>query len=136
MAVAPLLLMLHQDGALAPWLSDKRRYFCPFACTAALLAVAVLSDAASVLPTSRAVAALRVAALLACLPSCAATAAYLWQRRRQSEWLLLFTAPLLLPPLVLSQLRALRVLAGGALMAAAMQGVAMRRVQRAGTKII
>jgi hypothetical protein len=137
LAASPLLLMLNQEASLLPWLTHKRRYFLPFVATAALLEVSCLSFARELVKSeSFAEGGTLILGAIGCLPSLFCSAMYLWHRRRYSEWWLLFTAPLLLPPLLLTSVRPLRLLSGGALMAAVIEGFAMRHVQSIGAKLI
>lgn len=129
--------MLNQEASFLPWLTDRRRYFLPFVATTALLAASCFSEALNVGRfQAYSDAGILLLATIVCLPSCLCSAVYLWHRRRLSEWWLLFTAPLLLPPLLLTPVRPLRLLSGGALAAAVIEGFAMRRVQSVGAKLI
>lgn len=136
-ALAPLLLLLTQDGVLLPALTDKRRYAPVVTALLAYLSAAALYDAGILLAVGEALSGALVLAAVACsLPSAALLVIFLWQRRRQSEWWLLFTAPPNLLPALFSASRAAQLLAAACMLGAALQSIAMRRTRRAGAKLI
>jgi hypothetical protein len=61
---------------------------------------------------------------------------YLWSRKKVSDMSLLVTTPLNIPTLFLSDLYAPKLLAGLAIILAAVQFVAMRHVRHQGMKLI
>jgi hypothetical protein len=128
--------MLSQDPLLLPALTAKRRYAPPFLAAAAYLFTSTLREAAFAFEVSLLQGFLVLAAAAAAAPTCVLLAVYLWQHKRLSEWALLVTAPLNVLPALFSVSPAARLLAGGAMLGAVLQGVAMRRTRRAGAKLI
>jgi uncharacterized membrane protein len=74
--------------------------------------------------------------VLCALPNHVLFGAYLWNQKRQSEWMLLLFTPLNAVPALFGVGSAIWWLCGGGLFAALAQGVAMRQVRRMGTRLI
>jgi hypothetical protein len=136
LALAPLLLLLNQDPILFPQLTDRRRYVPPFVATVLYLFATALAGAARASSRSGVAASLAMLALLCPIPDCLLLGAYLWNRRRQSEWWLLFFTPANVLPALFAEAKGARLLAIAAMVGALVQAIAMRRSRRAATKLI
>lgn len=135
--LAPLLLLLNQDPYLLPMLDDRRRYFPPYiALVLYLAASAFRAAAAAVIRHSPIAAAAAMLSVVCALPNHGLFAAYLWNQKRQSEWMLLLFTPLNAIPALFGVGSAIWWLCGGGVFAALAQGVAMRQVRRMGTRLI
>jgi hypothetical protein len=135
--LAPLLLLLNQDPYLLPMLDERRRYFPPYVALVLYLMASAFRAASGALVRHTAVEAVAAFASIACaLPNHLLFAAYLWNQKRQSEWLLLLFTPLNAVPGLFGVGNAILWLAGGGVVAALAQGLTMRQVRRMGTRLI
>lgn len=143
-ALAPTLLLLHQDSVFLRQLEDKRRYFIPCLAAAAYLYTMALMELSRIVNEGTAdpdvtialVVVQGLAATLCSVPNLTMFLVYLWRRRKQTEWLLLFSTPLNVLPVLFSDVHAARLLSAAALVGAGVQLVAMRRVRRRGAQLI
>lgn len=135
--LAPLLLLLNQDPYLLPMLDDRRRYCPPYLALVVYLFGSALRAAFAASTRHSSVAAMAaLASILCAMPNHALFAAYLWNQKRQSEWMLLFFTPLNAIPALFGVGSAIWWLCGGGVFVALAQGVAMRQVRRMGTRLI
>lgn len=136
LALAPLLLLLTQDPMLCPYLTTRRRYFPPLVATLLYLSASSVSAIAATAADGALATVVAVLAFLCPLPSLLCLSVFLWNRKKQSEWLLLFFTPLNILPAVFAAEPSSQLLAGGAIVGAVVQGVATRRTRSAATKLI
>jgi hypothetical protein len=144
-ALAPILLLLHEDTALFPSLSGSQRYAPPLA---AIVASLCYSSVTHILRGPVAVAAaLQTAAkwpwmiknfatLLAAAPNAACLVNYLWSYSRVGGLTLMLLAPLNVLCAAAADVGAVRLLAGVSLAAAAGQYLTQRSVRIAGMRCL
>lgn len=148
-ALAPILLLLHEDGFFFETLrGGRKRYVPPLVATAVSLCASAMVRAArgplrgSIIPlpmmtTRRAPYALRNVALTACATPCVGTLArYLWTFQRVSGGALAMLAPLNALTFVAADVRAARALACVSMACAVAQWAMQRRVRFAGMRAL
>uniref|UniRef100_A0A7R9TFF8 Uncharacterized protein n=1 Tax=Micromonas pusilla TaxID=38833 RepID=A0A7R9TFF8_MICPS len=148
-ALAPILLLLHEDGFFFETLrGGRKRYVPPLVATAVSLCASAMVRAArgplrgSMIPlpmmtTRRAPYALRNVALTACATPCVGTLArYLWNFQRVSGGALAMLAPLNALTFVAADVRAARALACVSMACAVAQWAMQRRVRFAGMRAL
>lgn len=145
-ALAPILLLLHEDASLFPSLSGPQRYAPPLAAVVASLCYSAVTHVLAGPPPPVA-AALRstptwpwmlknFAALLASTPNAACLVNYLWSYSRVRGLTLALLAPLNVLCVAIADVGAVRLLAGVSLVAAAGQYLMQRSVRLAGMRCL
>ena len=139
--IAPVLLLLNQDPLLLPTLEEKRRYVAPYLAVFSYLLATAIKQASSgyesafETPWPRARLVQGVLLALCSVPNHVMLLTYLWHRRKQSEWPLLFFSPLNVLPILFGGRPAvlLALLAGAG---ALVQTIVMRTLRRRGLQMI
>ncbi|KAK3268371.1 hypothetical protein CYMTET_23122 [Cymbomonas tetramitiformis] len=144
-AIAPLLLLLNQDRYLLTGLADKKRYF-PVAvaitfylitCSAQTITQALRYGRTGALGAAFWSYLVKSAAgLLFTAPSHVLLTKYLWDGTRQPDVLLLCSAPLNIPPMILSDIRATQLLAAWGIAESVTQYFMSRHTRLASLKYI
>lgn len=145
--LAPILLLLSQDPLILPGLGSQQRYAPPVAATSLGLfgwSGMQLVETTFMQPESLLKSTISVrmtflsnALLIAgTIPNHVLFVQYLWSRQRVADVWLVATTPCCLPALFLADYTTPKLLAGFAMVAAAVQYAAMRHIRQQGMKVI
>eukprot|EP01025_Chloroclados_australasicus_P015742 TRINITY_DN175_c1_g1_i6.p1 TRINITY_DN175_c1_g1~~TRINITY_DN175_c1_g1_i6.p1 ORF type:complete len:357 (+),score=8.37 TRINITY_DN175_c1_g1_i6:97-1167(+) len=137
--LSPILLLLHQDPIICKGLLEQRRYFPPILSIVFCLLmtsyyqIIVNKDGAGYFTWFN----VKNCCLeFLSLPAIFVFLGFLWDRQKRSMWVLLFTGPISLLPLLLGDLILIKVLAAISLAASICQYIIQNKNTRMGMKLI